>query len=266
MKVSLVHLKIRSHLKSNLKAASEGIRKAAQQEPAFIALPEYFSVPNSMEKFVSAAEISEKTCETTIDFLSKISAEIPDIYIVGGTVLEESQGRFFNTSTLWKNGSLVGKYRKKNPIAVELKAGVSRGSEPAVIATSFCKVGLLVCADMFDPEIIEQTVHLGAELVFLPVAAMGTHPSVKGHPLTEKLASENGVYLIKVGNVSSSLRGGRSAIIAPWGVIEEVTDAPKDVVVTKDLDLPRLRAYRKQLSRAQPSHPQSDASQRNRVS
>jgi predicted amidohydrolase len=78
---------------------------------------------------------------------------------------------------------------------------------------------------------------------------MGTHPSVKGHPLTEKLATENGVYVLKVGNVSSRMRGGRSAVIAPWGIIKEVTDAPRDTVVTADVDLPRLRAYRIKISR-----------------
>ncbi|MCJ7561274.1 carbon-nitrogen hydrolase family protein, partial [Candidatus Bathyarchaeota archaeon] len=151
--------------------------------------------------------------------------------------------------TLWKNGLLIGKYKKKNPIAGETKAGVARGSEPAVFATEFCKVGLLVCADMFDPVLIKQTVSLGAEVVFLPVAAMGTHPSVKGHPLTEKVASENGIFVIKVGNVCSSTRGGRSAVVAPWGIIEEVSDSPKDTIITADLDLQRLREYRTKLNK-----------------
>jgi predicted amidohydrolase len=245
----LVHLRIRSYLKSNLKAAAKGIRKAAEQKPAFIALPEYFSVPYSVEHFTSAEEISKKTCTVTLNFLSEMSSEFPETYIVGGSVLEEDNGAFYNTSTLWKNGELIGKYRKRNPIAAELKAGVSRGSEPAVFDTEHCKVGLIVCADMFDPPTIKAVVDLGAELVFLPVAAMGSHPGVEGHPLTEKLAAENGVYVIKVGNVSSSLRGGRSAIIAPWGILEEVTDAPKDTVMTADLDMQRLRAYRKELSK-----------------
>jgi len=103
---------------------------------------------------------------------------------------------------------------------------------------------LLVCADMFDPPTIKGVVDLGAELVFLPVAAMGTHPGVKGHPLSEKLAAENGVCVIKVGNVSSSMRGGRSAIIGPWGIIKEVTDTPKDTILTTDLDLLKLREYK----------------------
>lgn len=232
-----------------MEAAAKSISKAAKQNPAFIALPEYFSVPDSMENFTSAKQTSQETYKPTMDFLAKVSTEIPKVYLVGGSVLEEDKDKYYNTSTFWKKGELVGKYRKRNPITVELKAGVSKGTEPAVFKTEHCKVGLIVCADMFDPPTIKAVVELGAELVFLPVAAMGTHPGVKGHPLTEKLATENGIYVIKVGNVSSSMRGGRSAIIAPWGVVKEVTDTPQDTIVTEDLDLSRLREYRRSLKK-----------------
>jgi predicted amidohydrolase len=242
-------MKVRNSVESNLKAASKGIHRAAEQNPGFIALPEYFSVPDSMEKFTSVEKISQQTYHETINFLSEISKEFPNSYIVGGTVLEKDHEKFFNTSTLWKNGVLMGKYRKKNLIAIEIKAGVGTGNKPAVFATDFCKVGLLVCADMFDSAIIAQTVSLGAEIVFLPVAALGTHPSVTGHPLTEKIASENGVFIIKVGNVRSSTRGGRSAVIAPWGIIEEVSDVPEDAIITANLDLQMLREYRKELNK-----------------
>jgi omega-amidase len=250
-------MKVRDSLDANLAAASEGMHKAASLKPAFIALPEYFSVPNSMENFISARDIHNETYRDTIVFLSEISKEIPDSYISGGTVLEEDGGKFFNTATLWKNGALIGKYKKKNPIALEIRAGVSRGSTPVVLETDYCKVGLLVCADMFDTEFVQQTVRLGAELIFLPVAAMGTHPSVKGHPLVERTASENVVFMIKVGNVSSSLRGGRSAVISPWGLVVEATDAIEDSLITVDLDILRLRDYREKLSRALPNPQQS---------
>ncbi|MCW4044590.1 MAG: carbon-nitrogen hydrolase family protein [Candidatus Bathyarchaeota archaeon] len=249
MKVSLIHLKVRGSLSGNLEAASAGIRKAAQQKPAFIALPEYFSVPNNMEQFNSAKEISKQTYAVTIRFLAEISKEFPSIYIIGGTVLEEDNGVFYNTSTLWRNGTLIGTYRKRNPIAAELRAGVSRGDKAAVFATECCKVGLLVCADMFDPPTIKAVVDLGAELVFLPVAAMGTHPHVTGHPLTEKLATENGIYVVKVGNVSSNARGGRSAFITPWGVAQEASDEVEDSVLSIDFDLQKLKAYRESLKR-----------------
>jgi omega-amidase len=250
LKVSLIHLKVRGSLRGNLKAASAGIRKAAGQKPAFIALPEYFSVPNNMEQFISAEKISKETYNETIRFLTEISKEFPDIYILGGTVLEEDNNAFYNTSTLWRNGALIGKYRKKNLISAELKAGVSQGDKPAVFTTDYCKVGMLVCADMFDQPTIKAVVDLGAELVFLPVAAMGTHPRVTGHPLTEKLATENGIYVVKVGNISSNARGGRSAFITPWGIEQEASDAVEDSVMTTDFDMQKLREYRKSLNRA----------------
>jgi predicted amidohydrolase len=249
LKVSLIHMKVRSNLQSNLTAAGECIRKAAEQKPVFIALPEYFSVPNNMEQFSSAANISKETYQATMTFLSQASNECRQIYLAGGTVLEEDNGTFYNTSTLWRNGTLIGKYRKRNPIASELKAGVSRGDKPAVFTTQHCRVGMLVCADMFDPPTIKAVVDLGAELVFLPVAAMGTHPHVKGHPLTEKLATENGIYVVKVGNVSSNARGGRSAFITPWGIEQEVSDAVEDSVITADLDMQKIREYRKSLKK-----------------
>jgi predicted amidohydrolase len=242
-------MKVRPNLKSNLAAAGEGIRKAKQKKPAFIALPEYFSVPNNMEQFNSAENISRETYYATMDFLIRASKEHPEVYLSGGTVLEEDCGVFYNTSTFWRNGTLLGKYRKRNPIAAELKAGVSKGDKPAVFTTDLCKVGMLICADMFDPPTIKAVVDLGAELVFLPVAAMGTHPHVTGHPLTEKLATENGIYVIKVGNVSSNARGGRSAFITPWGIEQEVSDAVEDSVITVDLEMQKLRKYRESLSR-----------------
>jgi predicted amidohydrolase len=212
-------MKVRNSLKDNLTAATMAIRKAARQKPMFIALPEYFSVPNNMEQLTSAWTISKETYVETMKFLVDTSKELQDIYLLGGTVLEEEQGRYYNTSTLWRNGSLVGKYRKRNPINAELKAGISRGYTPAVFSTEHCKVGMLVCADMFDPPTIKAVVELGAELV------------------------------VKVGNVSSSARGGRSAFITPWGIEREVSDMIKDAVMTIDLDMQKLRKYRRSINR-----------------
>ena len=242
-------MRIRNSLTSNLKAAAKAINEAAKNSPTIIALPEYFSVPGCLSNFYSAEKISKSTSESTFNFLSEISSQINNIYLLGGTFLEEDKGKYYNTSTLWRNGSLLGKYKKKNPIKGEIQAGVARGDQPVVIDTNFGKIGLLVCADMFDPLLIKQVTALGAELLSLPVAAMGSHPTVIGHPLTEKVASDNGVFVLKAGNVCSSTIGGRSAIIAPWGIIIEVADTVKDKIITADLDMKRLRDYRKNLNK-----------------
>ncbi|MGA2523350.1 MAG: carbon-nitrogen hydrolase family protein [Candidatus Bathyarchaeia archaeon] len=248
MKVSILHMEIRSTFKANIDAAKVAVDSAAKKKPAIIALPEYFAVPNCMADFTNAKKISQETCRETLNFLQQESKQIGNIYFLGGTVLEEDRGQYYNTSTLWKNGSLIAKYKKINPIRAEINAGVARGSQPVVVNTEIGKIGLLVCADSFDPDLVKRVASMGAEIISLPVAAMGTHPVVKGHPLTEGIASNYGLFLLKVGNVCSNMRGGRSAIIAPWGILGEVTDAPKDSILTRDLDMLRLKEYRSKLS------------------
>jgi len=250
MKVSVLHMEIRATVQANLTAAKIAVLKAAKDKPALIALPEYFTVPNCMGDFTNAAKISEETAVKTLEFLKDISKQVGKIYLFGGTVLLEDGGKYYNTSTVWRNGKLLGKYKKINPIKAELEAGVTKGCEPVVLDTGLGKIGLIVCADSFDPALVKRVAELGAEIVSLPVAAMGTHPAVKGHPLTEKMARDYGVFVLKVGNVCSNMRGGRSAIIAPWGILGEVSDAPDDSVLTADLDIEKLREYRSRLSKA----------------
>lgn len=249
MKVSLLHMKIRSTIEDNLTAAKNAILQAAKQKPALIALPEYFTVPNCMADFTDAPKISKETCAKTLQLLEKTSKTVSDIYLLGGSVLEEDNGKYYNTSTLWRNGKLLAKYKKINPIAAEIKAGVAKGNTPLVVDTELGKLGMIVCADTFDPALVKRVADMGAEIVTLPVAAMGTHPTVKGHPLTEQIAHDYGMFMLKIGNVCSSMRGGRSAVIAPWGILGEVSDAPEDSILTCDLDMERLREFRRKLSR-----------------
>jgi predicted amidohydrolase len=243
-------MKIRATLDQNLKAAKAAVLKAAKQKPALVALPEYFTVPNCMGDFTDAKKISEKTYTKTLEVLQEISKTIGDIYLLGGSVIEEDNGKYYNSSTLWKNGQLIAKYKKINPIQAEIKAGVAKGTQPLVANTELGKIGLIVCADIFDPALVKRIAELGTEIVSLPVAAMGTHPTVKGHPLTEGIARDYGMFILKVGNVCSRMRGGRSAIIAPWGIIDEANDTPEDQVLTADLDMEKLRKYRKKISKS----------------
>jgi predicted amidohydrolase len=243
-------MEIRSTLEDNLVSAKTAILKAAKNKTALIALPEYFTVPNCMGDFTDAKKISQETCIKTLRFLKEISEEIGRIYLLGGTVLEEDAGKYYNTSTLWRDGQLLAKYKKINPIKAEVDSGVAKGSQPLVVDTELGNLGMIVCADTFDPPLMKKIAELGAEIVSLPVAAMGTHPTVKGHPLTEGISRDYGMFILKVGNVCSNMRGGRSAIIAPWGILGEVSDAPEDSILSADLDMMRLREYRKKLSKA----------------
>lgn len=242
-------MQIRPILQANIEASKTQVLKAAKEKPVLIALPEYFTVPNCMGDFKDAPKISQETAKETLRFLQDISKQIGDIYLLGGSVLKEDAGKYYNTSILWRGGKIVASYKKINPIQAEIEAGVSRGDSPMVFDTDLGRLGMIVCADSFDHELVKKVAALGAEIVTLPVAAMGTHPPVKGHPLTEQIAREHGMFILKVGNVSSNMRGGRSAIIAPWGILAEASDTPTDSILTAELDMAKLRGYRAKLSK-----------------
>jgi predicted amidohydrolase len=250
LKICVLHMQIRPSLHANIEAARIQVLKASKENPALIALPEYFTVPNCMGEFKNAQKISLETAQKTLLFLKDISMQIGDIYLLGGSVLKEDAGKYYNTSTLWRGGEMVASYKKINPISAEIEAGVSKGDKPLVFDTALGKLGMIVCADSFDYDLIKKIAEFGAEIVTLPVAAMGTHPPVKGHPLTEQIAREHGMFILKVGNVSSNMRGGRSAIIAPWGVQAEASDTPTDSILIAELDMKKLRTYRAKLSKA----------------
>jgi predicted amidohydrolase len=98
---------------------------------------------------------------------------------------------------------------------------------------------------VFYPRTVKKLASLGAEVVFLPVSASRTHPPVKGHPLTEKRAKDNRVFILKNGNTRSNSRGGNSAIISPWGILNQAKEEMNTKIVSADLDIVKLREYRR---------------------
>ena len=183
-------------------------------------------------------------------FLQEISKTIGDIYLLGGTVLEEDNGKYYNTSTLWRNGKLLAKYKKISPIKAELEAGVAKGSTPIVLDTDLGKLGMIVCADSFDPSLVKMLQLWEQKLSRYPWLPWEPTNSCQRSPLNSGNCTDYGLFILKVGNVCSNMRGGRSAIIAPWGILGEVTDAPEDSILTADLDMKMLEDYREKLSKS----------------
>ena len=54
-----------------------------------------------MGDFLDAKKISQETCAKTLHFLKEISKEIGNIYLLGGSVLEEDNDKYYNTTTTY---------------------------------------------------------------------------------------------------------------------------------------------------------------------
>ena len=178
MKVSVLHMEIRNTLEDNLTAAKTAVLKAAKQKPALIALPEYFTVPNCMADFTNAQKISRGNLQQNTSISSKKSPKQSATSTSSAVqYLQEDSGKYYNTSTLWRNGKLLAKYKKINPIKAEVEAGVAKGSTPLVVDTELGKLGMIVCADTFDPPLVKKVADLGAEIVSSASCCNGNSPN-----------------------------------------------------------------------------------------
>jgi len=228
----------------NLETAQQMLYRAADSGSKFICLPEYFAFPASVEDEMHIEKIAEETRKPAIQLLTQVSKDI-DAYIVGGTVFEKFRGNYYNTCLFLNQGKILGKFRKMHLTDWEKKVGLNVGSTFKVFETEFCKIGILICADVFYPRTVRRLASLGAEVIFLPVSASRTHPPVKGHPLTIKRAEDNRVFILKNGNTRSNSRGGNSAIISPWGILNQAKDEMNSKIISADLDINKLRKYRR---------------------
>lgn len=246
MQVSLIHMQISESLKTNLETAEKMIYKAAESGSKFICLPEYFAFPASLEDNKKIEKISEDTHNPAVNLLKRVSKEV-DAYIVGGTIFEKFRGNYYNTCLFLKQGNILGKFRKMHLTDWEKKVKLHVGSTFKIFETEYCKAGILICADIFYPKTVRKLASLGAEVIFLPVSASRTHPPVQGHPLTTKRAENNRVFILKNGNTRSNSRGGNSAIISPWGILNQAKDEINTKIISADLDINKLRKYKKRV-------------------
>jgi omega-amidase len=244
MRVSLVHMQISESPEENLETAEKMLYRAADLGSKFVCLPEYFTFPASLEDSKHIEKLADEVYGSAVSLLRRVSREV-DAYIVGGTVFEKFRGRYYNTCLFLRHGKILGKFRKMHLTEWEKNVGLNVGTTFRVFETEFCKVGLLICADVFYPRTVRRLASLGAEAIFLPVSASRTHPYVKGHPLTIKRAEENRVFILKNGNTRSNSRGGNSAIISPWGILNQAKDEVETKIVSADLDMTKLRKLRR---------------------
>ena len=233
-------MKVSDSPKKNLETAEKMVKKAAELGSQFIGLPEYFAFPSNIEDKKNVQTIAEEIYEPTVEFLKRISKNI-DSYIGGGTIFEKFRGKYYNTCLFLKKGKILGKFRKMHLTDWEKIVGLNVGKTFKIFETEYCKFGILICADVFYPKTVRKLASLGAEVIFLPVSASRTHPRVKGHPLTTKRAKNNMIFILKNGNTRSNSKGGNSAIISPWGILNQAKEEIHTRIISANLDIQKLR-------------------------
>ena len=177
------------------------IEEAARKGADLVVLGEMVSCKGVTNIF---SEEAETVPGPTTDFYAAV-AKKNDCYIVVG--LPERDGHeVYNISVmLGPDGEIAGKYRKVTLPREEIQQGISPGYEYPVFNTRFGKVWMMICYDVFFPEVARELAMNGAEVIAMPIWG--------GNPLLAAArCAENGVFLVSSTYSSHDLNWMKTAV------------------------------------------------------
>ncbi|MEW6070337.1 MAG: carbon-nitrogen hydrolase family protein, partial [Candidatus Thermoplasmatota archaeon] len=127
------------------------------------------------------------------------------------------------------------------------KAYFKEGGKPLIVNTKFGKVGMLICYDLFFPELAKFYAVKGANIIIC-VSAAPVQSQKYFEILTQARALENTVFLVYanlVGRENKFTFWGGSRVINPLGTIIAVAGV-KPCSVESTIDLAEIKIARKQ--------------------
>lgn len=222
-----------------------------KQRPDFVCLPEYYQVTPDQPDYHRAA----LTTHEHLEYLAGLSSDLGTC-LIGGTVIEPDGDRLYNTSFIINRGNRLVGYRKRYPVPGELQKGISAGDRAVVYDIEGVRIGLLICGDVFYPELYRELAMRSADVIFIPTTSL-FRPA---DSLSQKRQRDRqyflsgaemaGAYVVKVcgvGSIFGKPLQGRSLIASPWGMITQVERAGEQTprLLTVTLDIDEIREFRR---------------------
>lgn len=239
------------NLKANAVAVEERLTTAAENGAGLIVLPELATTGYVFESRDEAYAHSEPVPEgRSVEMFARIAAN-RNLYIVGN-VVEESDGRLYDTAVLVGPDGYIGRYRKTHLWNTE-KLWFTPGDEGfSVFDTRIGRIGLLVCWDIWFPETARIVAQMGADIICIPTGWVWTPPPLydaagvcMAAHLTITAAHANNVFIATADRIGEE-RGagfmGNSLIAGTNGwPIDRIAGPDEDTIIFADIDLTAAR-------------------------
>jgi predicted amidohydrolase len=116
------------------------------------------------------------------------------IYLVAGMLEAEGTARYNAAVFIGPDGALIGKYHKQNLDEEILRN--KPGHVSSVHKTPFGNVGILICADRREPDIVRRFRENGADFLICPSGGM--FGSKKNDPMVQARSKENRLPIVFV--------------------------------------------------------------------
>ena len=125
-----------------------------------------------------------------------ISAAIENSIAIIAPYYVNEEKRIFNQASVFDPlGNLKGYYRKAQPTGSEAKR-ITPGDQFPILDLGFAKIGIMICMDIYFPEIARIYAMKGAELLFWPTTTHGPTQSGLEAQLRSR-AIDNSIHIIE---------------------------------------------------------------------
>lgn len=174
----------------NMDRACEYIERAGMEGCDIVVLPEMFRTINVPDTPYDAAEYPGPV----FDRLGA-AARSANLNLVA-TLYSAVDGHIYNQATVFdRTGTIVGHYRKVQPTGGEAEV-VTAGSELPVFSLDIGRIAVMICMDIYFPEIPRIYAHKGAEILFWPTVSHG--PTQEGlHAQFVSRAIDNSLVVVE---------------------------------------------------------------------
>jgi predicted amidohydrolase len=235
--------------------AARCVEQAAARAPDFLVFPELFTA--ELMNFFDGRDIVGKFARLTKytgDYVSLFRGLARDkgFYILAGSHLTESGGRFYNTGHMFTPDGQVWEQKKCHLVPLET-AWTTPGDGLHVFETEKVKLGILTCYDLEFPESARLVTLKGAELLLSPSATLDEPGYWRVRHCGHARAIEDQVYVVHcslLGNAAGIPFWGMASVLTPCdtgfpakGIAAE-SPLNEEAVITADLDLARLHEHR----------------------
>lgn len=225
------------------------IRQTVEKEHSdVVVLPETWSTG-----YYPAENLSDY-CENNGDRIkacfSALAKEL-NVNIVGGSIANMKNGKIYNTAYVFNRaGEVVAEYDKTHLFTpMDEHKFFEFGNKLCTFELDGRKCGIVICYDIRFAELVRTYALEGIEMLFM----CSQWPLVRANhirTLTTARAIENQMFLAccnSCGKTETSVFGGNSQIIDPWGEILAKADE-NEAVITADCDFSIIKDIRSSIN------------------
>jgi predicted amidohydrolase len=241
IKVALAQVSCkRGDKKVNIRKIEDNVVRARKQGAELVIFPELSITGYVLRDRIY--ELAETIPGHSTNILEKLAGKTGTHIIFGLPELsDKTQATIYNAAVLVGPDGFIGKYRKMylpTHSVFEEKRYFRPGYQPAVFETDLGKIGLIICYDIFFPEVSRLTRLKGAQLIVCISASPATRRAFF-ETLTTARAIENTAFLAYVNlvGIEDGLQfWGGSRLIGPNGRILAKTEYDKEDLAIGDVN------------------------------